>query len=289
MLDYLEQVTMSFPSVKALVLTGGECTILKYLPEIIDVASHKYGLAVRIVSNAHWARTYDSARRKVVELKIAGLNEINFSTGDEHLEFVPIEYIKNAIIASVEEGFVPYVNVESIEGHGFNSAFFAKDEQLSNLLNDNKFKVSNGIWIDFKNPQTMMKKPDKGICCSNQRCDNIFSGLVITPDNRLKACCGITSGRVKHLDLGNPAKIPLRTLYSKQFDDFVKIWLHTDGALKILEFIAKYDKRICIEELAHLHQCLICTMILNNDELLRVIKEHYDKIYANVIMKYNLI
>lgn len=289
MLDYIEQVTRDFPSVKVLVLTGGECTILKYLPEIIDVASHKYGLAVRIVSNAHWARTYDSARKKVAELKAAGLNEINFSTGDEHLEFVPIEYIKNAIIASVEEGFVPYVNVESIESHDFNSTYFTKDEELSTLLDENKFKVSNGIWIDLKNPEAMMKKPDKGIHCSNQRCDNIFSGLVITPDNRLKACCGITSGRVKYLDLGNPAKIPLHTLYDKQFDDFVKIWLHTDGALKILEFIAKYDKRIKIEEFEHLHQCLICTMILNSEKLLGIIKEHYDEVYANIIMKYNLI
>ena len=41
LLDYMEQVTQDFPSVKVLVLTGGECTILEYNPEIKDIASHK--------------------------------------------------------------------------------------------------------------------------------------------------------------------------------------------------------------------------------------------------------
>lgn len=289
MLYYLEQVAVDFPSVKMLVLTGGECTILNYLPEIIDVASHKYGLKVRIVSNAHWARTYDAARKMIVKLKNAGLTEINFSTGDEHLEFVPIEYIKNAIMASCDEGFVPFVNVEAIEGHKFNSEYFYKEERFASLLNEKKLIVTNGIWIDLKKPEAMMKKPKNVLHCSNKPCDNILSGIFITPDNRLKACCGITSGRVKYLDLGNTQKKSLRFLYEKQFSDFVKIWIHTEGPLKILEFIARFDKRIKIEEFKHLHHCLICTAILNNEEFLDIIKKHYKEVFANVIMKYNII
>lgn len=289
MLNYLEQVTSDFPSVKVLVLTGGECTILKYLPEIIDVASHKYGLSVRIVSNAHWARTYDAAKKMIVKLKKSGLNEINFSTGDEHLEFVPIEYIKNAIMASCDEGFTPVVNVESIEGHNFNSEYFYKEERLSSLLSEKKLIVSNGIWIDLKNPEAMMKKPKGVLPYSSKACDNILSGIYITPDNRLKACCGITSGRVKYLDLGNPQKKSLRFLYENQFSDFVKIWIHTEGPLKILEFISRFDKRIRIEEIKHLHYCLICTAILNNEEFLDIIKKHYEEVFTNVIMKYNII
>lgn len=289
MLNYLEQVTNDFPSVKVLVLTGGECTILKYLPEIIDVASHKYGLSVRIVSNAHWARTYDAARKMIVKLRKSGLNEINFSTGDEHLEFVPIEYIKNAIIASCDEGFVPLVNVESIESHKFNSEYFYKEKQLATLVNEKKFMVTNGIWIDLKNPSTMFTSSKKESSYSVYRCENIFSGLVITPDNRMKACCGITSNRIKYLDLGNPEKKSLRYLYENQFTDFVKLWLYTEGPHKILEFVAKYDDRIKIEEFYPLHQCLICTMILNNEEYLSVIRQHYDEVYTNIIMKYNFI
>lgn len=222
-LNYLEQMTRDFPSVKLLVLTGGECTILNYLIEVIDIASHKYGLAVRIVTNAHWARSYESAIKLIRKYKEAGLNEINFSTGDEHLEFVPINNIKNAILASVDEGFIPFVNVESIESHNFNSAYFETDKQLSILLKKKKFVVVDGIWIDLKNPEAMLKKPKKSFICASQRCDNLFSGLVITPDNRLKACCGITSGNVKYLDIGNPQKRSLRILYDNQFSDFVKI------------------------------------------------------------------
>lgn len=288
-LNYLEQVTRDFSSVKLLVLTGGECTILKYLIEVIDIASHKYGLAVRIVTNAHWAKSYEAAIKLIREYKKAGLNEINFSTGDEHLEFVPINYIKNAILASIDEGFIPYVNVESIESHNFNSAYFKTDKQLSILLNEKKFAVVDGMWIDLKNPEAMLKKPEKGVICASQRCDNLFSGLVITPDNRLKACCGITSGNVKYLDIGNSQKRSLRILYDNQFSDFIKIWLHAEGPLKILEFISKYDERIKIEEFQYLHRCLICTMILNSEELLGIIRHNYDEVYTNIIMKYILI
>lgn len=86
MVGYMEQVKRDFPTVVSLVLTGGECTLLPELAEIINVATNKYGYSVRIVSNGHWAKNLDKAHAKVSEWRKAGLAEINFSTGDEHLE-----------------------------------------------------------------------------------------------------------------------------------------------------------------------------------------------------------
>ena len=83
MVGYMEQVKRDFPTVISLVLTGGECTLLPELAEIINVATNKYGYSVRIVSNGHWAKNLDKARAKVSEWRKAGLAEFNFSTGDD--------------------------------------------------------------------------------------------------------------------------------------------------------------------------------------------------------------
>lgn len=289
MLRYMEQVKKDFPNIISLVLTGGECTLLPELTEIIDVAAHKYGLYVRIVTNAHWAKNLEKARLKVHEWKEAGLTEINFSTGDEHLKFVSENTIKNAILASIEEGLVPFVNIESQDNHNFNSNVFRKDPELDLFIKEGKLIIANGIWIDFKHPEEIARKP-KNICVpAFQRCENLFNGITITPDNRMKACCGITSNNIAYLDLGNPEKYPIRHLYNNQFNDFIKIWLHTEGAHKILEFASKYDKRININDFEHIHHCLVCNIILRSAEVMSILRQHYQEVYSNVIMKYHLL
>ena len=60
---YLDQSIKYYEdSLKVLVLTGGECTILdEDLLSIIEYGS-KYGLIVRIVTNGHWAMTFEKAQ-----------------------------------------------------------------------------------------------------------------------------------------------------------------------------------------------------------------------------------
>lgn len=289
MIGYMEQVKRDFPSVISLVLTGGECTLLPDLTEIIKLASNKYGFSVRIVSNGHWAKTIEKARVKVNEWRMAGLAEINFSTGDEHLEFVSIETIKNAIIASVEKGLIPFVNIESQDNHIFNSKSFLKDPTIATLVKNGKLIIANGIWIDFKHPEEITKKPKEMNILSFQRCENLFNSITITPDNRMKACCGIISNTIEYLDLGNPEKYTIRHLFNNQFRDFIKIWLHTEGPHNILQFASKYDNRINIEDYTHIHHCLVCTIILRSKEIMSILQRNYKEIFSNIILKYHLI
>ena len=284
-INCLEQVKKDFPKVKVMVLTGGECTLLKYLSELIKIAQEKYNLMIRIVTNAHWASNYEKAKKKIIEWKEAGLNEINFSTGDEHLQYVPIEYIKNAIIASVEEGFIPFVNIEALEGNKFNVNNLMNDKKIYDLIKENKVSIMNGVWIDFKNPNAEVDK--SGFMYSmGQKCSNLFNNITITPDYRIKACCGITSNYIKYLDLGNLAKYSLRELYDKQFLDFMKIWLATEGAHKIMNFIAQYDQSIELCYYERKHPCQVCAMILNDPPKMDIIRKQYKSIYSNIIMKY---
>ena len=88
---YIDEALDEYPTIQVLVLTGGECFLLgDTLVRIIQYATYK-GLKTRVVTNGYWANTYESAFNRLKPLVNAGLYEINFSTGDEHAEFVSPE------------------------------------------------------------------------------------------------------------------------------------------------------------------------------------------------------
>ena len=124
MKQYIDASIESYSRLKLMVLTGGEPFIYgKKIEDIIQHAS-KAGLMTRIVSNGFWAKNYDSAYKRIQSLKEAGLTEINFSTGDDHLEFVPIKTIKNGALASLRQGMTVVINVEAAQDRKFDSKFF---------------------------------------------------------------------------------------------------------------------------------------------------------------------
>lgn len=80
----------SCKTIRTVIWTGGECTLLgNVLLDGIRYAKSK-GLASRVVSNANWATSMDKAMEMVSNLKSAGVVEINYSTGDNHQKYVPI-------------------------------------------------------------------------------------------------------------------------------------------------------------------------------------------------------
>jgi MoaA/NifB/PqqE/SkfB family radical SAM enzyme len=84
-----------------IVFTGGEPMLCwkKLLKAIKE--TKKLSMMTRLVTNAYWATTPNKALKKIQILKKAGLDEINFSTGDEHAKFIPLANIINAISASI--------------------------------------------------------------------------------------------------------------------------------------------------------------------------------------------
>src|SRR3982751_2019562 len=80
--DAIDQAAAA--SYKGIIFTGGEPTLAgEKLFESMRRAA-LFGLAIRIVTNAHWASTDNSAEFWIDRLVGAGLCEINLSTGDQH-------------------------------------------------------------------------------------------------------------------------------------------------------------------------------------------------------------
>ena len=286
---YIDVSVESYNSLKIMVLTGGEAFI--YGKKIEDIARHAVskGLMTRIVSNGFWAKNYDTAYKRIENLIKAGLTEINFSTGDDHLEFVPIETIKNGVLASLRQGLTVVINVESGSNRKFDSKFLLEDSDFKEYLTSRKLMIVSGLWIPFTQSEedsVESSETNKGVTVTDSytRCQNLFSGITIDPNHRLLACCGMTSKHIAYLDLGDVRQYSIKDLYESQFSDFMKIWLATEGAHKIMDFIATYtdmDDNYKTE-----HNCQVCEKILSNPQYLQILKGNYRNIYSNVLLKY---
>ena len=98
---------------KVVVFTGGEATLAEdALLKGIRRANDR-GVCTRLVTNGWWASDEESADAMIAKLIAAGLKEINFSTGDQHARFVPIE---NVLRASYAAGKIPMMtNIIMVE------------------------------------------------------------------------------------------------------------------------------------------------------------------------------
>lgn len=85
---------------------GGEPFLyFDYLEQIIKAAKKLEIPKKGVITNSFFAKTEKLAKKKLEGLKEAGLTSITFSCDSFHQEFIPIEYVKNALISAVEIGF----------------------------------------------------------------------------------------------------------------------------------------------------------------------------------------
>lgn len=260
------------------------------------ISERRYSDVLIPASTAHHCTIRVPQTNILTKCKEAGLTEINFSTGDDHLEYIPLDYVKNGIDAAVKLNLTVVVNIESGKDRIFNVDEFVKDEQISNLLTSDgislpRLTIINGVWMPFTQEALPFLPPlDKEIFHpSKDRCKNLFTAITISPTNRLLACCGLPVTYLKHLDLGNLAHHSITTLYNKQFNDFIKIWLFVDGPYKILSFVGEKLKTTIPECEVLSHTCFYCAALFTNTVYLQTVQKHYREVFASVMLRYSFL
>ena len=294
-IKYISNVLACYSSIKIVVVTGGECFLLgKGLNRIVRYV-RTIGLFCRVETNGFWAYSKDVAYKILSELKEDGLTEINFSTGDDHQKYVPLQRIFYGIEVALELGLNVALNIETGNGRHFT---------LNSLLDSEKFKkflspyiyqkplvVVQGQWMPFTQESLSIMLNDKNIMsAANQgRCVNLFTSVTLSPTKHLFACCGLPAISINFFDLGFVnVQDDIRAAYECQFDDFLKIWLFTEGPYRILSFIA--NKIGKIPELEYnFHMCFLCASIFCNEKYLNVLQEHYKEVYSSILLKYFLL
>lgn len=275
-------------SIKVLVLTGGECFLLyDDIKKIVKYAKEK-GLITRIVTNGFWAISYKIAYQKMQELKECGLDEINFSTGDEHQEWVKFKNIRNASIAAARLGFDPIINIETKDKSKFNIVkYLKKDKTFYNFVEKESIVLNSGIWMPYKINDNSINRSNAKIYEKVGRCYDLFNNIPINPYGEVLACCGLMAERLKTMRLGNINKFNIKSLYESSFYDMVKLWLHTEGPYEILKYLYNIKGKTLKKECKH--GCEYCREIFRSFDNIKILQENYHNLCTNILLEYNIL
>jgi hypothetical protein len=288
---HIDEVTKTFPSVKVLVITGGECFLLGNDLDNIIAYSTKKGLSSRVVTNAYWAGTPDIAKKRLHDLVDAGLTEINFSTGDDHQKFVRFENIVNAVVAAHELGIKAIcINIETRPNAKCTLESVESDEILSPLIKEGAVICIAGAWMNFKKSEETEQRPFYIPIPKKRRCQNLYNSIVINPYHELLACCGLTVEYNKYLKVGNLQSYSIKDLYDYQFNDLFKFWLYVDGPEYIYEMLMKERG---LPKKRMIHECEYCMELVRDENNVKIVgklvkKELNNILYRNTLRKNNL-
>ena len=272
---------LPWKSLGLVVFTGGEPFLCRQeLRQTIAFAA-SHDILTRIVTNAYWATSKTRAKEILRELKDAGLTEINISCDDFHQEFIPLENIKNANEAALEENVPALLALRQCpEGKitvPFLSSFLGIPLQEYRRGQENP---DNNIFLPGKNipiKTGYWERPcseGKELSASwTDPCDSVLSKIVISPDKKVEICCGIASGSIKEFYIGSLEEEGLFQILQKGNEDLIANWLALAGPASILEFVLSKEPTLDIPD-NYVNRCHLCNELFTREEVRQILREH---------------
>lgn len=294
---YIREAHQSFNTLKVVVFSGGECFLLgDNLFEAIKYAN-SLGLITRCVTNGYWATSDSVTRKKIEKLVDAGISEMNFSTGDEHLKYVPFERILLGATICAENNIRTIVSVEGHNNAVFHTANMNEHSLIKNFYEKfpkkkKQLTIVQNIWMSIHKENILIQ--DEALDRTNPRrvtmdrgCSNVITNMVINPEEQLSSCCGLTFENIPEMKIGSLKKHSMKELFEKQLDDFMKIWIYVEGPEGIIEFAASKNKNIKIPKNLY-HICESCAFMYQNKEIRETIAQHYHEKIEDVLFQLTL-
>lgn len=266
---------------RVVVFTGGEPTLTgQWLLHAIALAKES-GLVTRVVTNGWWANTPKRAAKKIEEFLDAGLNEINFSTGDQHARFVPVQTVLCGLRAAVEAGLCVAVMVETVNERTITKATIEAEpgyRALQGEFPNVAIEIHESPWMPLNPNEVQTYPPGIAVNSSNLAfrtgCDSVLGTTTVEADGTIGACCGIGMRLVPELQLGNIADTSLVEAVHRGEIDFLKRWIRYEGPERILAWAASYDPDIKWENM-YAHRCQACIRMYQDPRVRRVIRDHH--------------
>jgi hypothetical protein len=289
-LRYIDEAADTFGTLRVVVFSGGECFLLgSDLVRGVQRAAAR-GLAVRCVSNGYWAVNEAAARAWMERLAEAGLRELNLSTGDDHQEYVPFDRVAMAAEAAAASGVRTLLVVEGHSGSRFRPADALAHPRLQDFIashpRSDLLSLVQSIWIPFRDDRPLAP-PSSAAAPETGGCTNVLDNLVVTPDEQLAACCGLTMEHIPEMKLGSLRRRRMGDLYRRALADFMKLWLRVEGPHAILEFARARDPLLLLpDSLPHI--CQACAVVHRNPAVRRVIKGAWKDKQAEILFRFHL-
>ncbi|MDQ7995213.1 MAG: radical SAM protein [Luteibacter sp.] len=268
------------------VFTGGEATLRwKDLLAGLSYAREK-GLKTRLVTNAHWATRESVARTKLRALIAAGLDEINYSTGDEHARFIPLERVALACRVAIDLGLSTFVMVESRKERAINREVLLAHPEILAIPEEKrrKLSISESPWMPLNPLEVEEYQQGRAATAesidAHRPCHSLLNTWTIQADGRVGACCGLGMRTIPELNMG-VVGTPLSKMQEEAESDLVKLAIHYLGPMQILRWASGKDSRIQWEGM-YAHQCQACARLYSDPRVQRVMRAGREELKQSV-------
>lgn len=271
------------------VLTGGEPTLMKHeelLTYFRFVKEQTKIKLIRIVTNGHWAKTYDKAHKILKEWKDAGLDELNVSCGEYHQEFVPIDSVVNAFNAADNLKYLTVLLAgEFIKGEQATITPYEFEQRLGRkIIQSTELSPFVHRFVGFDcHPAINVGRGYENISSDNipvtpyerikSNCDHLINSLAFQPNGRVDACCGVMVRNHPVLSFGNWRKETIAQLLAQFHDDLIINWIRYMGIKDMKKWLYRKAPDIPFKS-EYSNTCDICNDILCNERCLQLLSEH---------------
>lgn len=266
------QQAAEIPSMEIVHFVGGDPMLHADIVADAVALAASLGLRAGITTSAFWAKSPALASAAVRRLRAAGLTEMTLSYDDPHAEFVPLNFIANAVAAARECDLLLRIAVVVEAGSKITAASLRadlglKDEPGINIYETVANSTGRGEGAD---EDTQVGRVHHASAYRGP-CESVLHTVTVDHEGGIRPCCGVLP-HYDSLKVGHIAEQGIEAAMRAAADDPLYRWIRLEGPVAILAAVTADDPvPMRAEDFDGI--CTACDRIFRSPDLLARVRE----------------
>lgn len=260
--------------------TGGEALIFRDEVMRITARMHQHGLPFSMISSCFWAKTPAEAASVIGDLADHGLCEFTATHDDSHENWVPVEWIRNAVEAALARDVRVVLTSSFYDDKKRLETIFPEYVGRPNVDYVNRVVLPN-VGRSARKSITPASYPGADTRSDGACYKRIYHDVTVFWDGEVYPCCSIYNRATPQISLGNAYRDSLATIWERAEGS---LWLRTikrGGFAALYELIQQSDPALAADlpdPKAHIGVCDLCHSVFKNqalaDRVFAVMEQH---------------